>query len=71
MTTKHNHTHCTHKLEFCKHCDVVYCEKCAKEWKYNNWTLPSVTYCTSGINTLTADGGFSVGGDTLEIKHNH
>jgi hypothetical protein len=31
---KHNHTYngCTHSLEFCAHCDTVYCTKCQKEW---------------------------------------
>lgn len=24
---------CKHELKHCAHCDVVYCEKCKKEWK--------------------------------------
>lgn len=33
--TKHNHDHCDHpegSLKHCKHCDVIYCDKCGKEW---------------------------------------
>jgi hypothetical protein len=25
---------CEHKLEYCNHCDVVYCTKCRKEWEF-------------------------------------
>lgn len=31
----HNHEKpkaCKHELKHCDHCDVVYCEKCKKEW---------------------------------------
>lgn len=35
------HTHCKpkkckHVLKFCEHCDIVYCEKCGKEWEPKN-----------------------------------
>lgn len=23
---------CKHELEHCQHCDVVYCQKCGREW---------------------------------------
>jgi len=26
-------TICAHELKHCSHCDVVYCEKCKREWK--------------------------------------
>lgn len=28
----HNHSHCSHDLKYCDHCDVVYCTKCSREW---------------------------------------
>lgn len=34
MTNKHDHTECEHELKYCKLCDVAYCVKCNKEWKY-------------------------------------
>lgn len=24
---------CEHEFKYCKKCDVVYCDKCQKEWK--------------------------------------
>ena len=24
---------CAHELKYCAHCDVVFCEKCKREWK--------------------------------------
>lgn len=42
---KHEHKECKHELEYCKHCDIVFCKKCGKEWKYNfanlTFTTPS------------------------------
>lgn len=40
----HNHTEpqiCQHELKYCKKCDVVYCEKCQKEWSINFFTYTS------------------------------
>jgi hypothetical protein len=28
----HEHAECEHELKYCKQCDIVYCEKCSKEW---------------------------------------
>ena len=32
----HNHDKCKHELKYCDKCDVVYCEKCKKEWGRDN-----------------------------------
>lgn len=42
----HNHDTCKHELKYCKICDVCYCEKCNKEWKYFtlNWSYYPDTY---------------------------
>lgn len=40
----HNHpqpTTCDHKLEFCEHCNTVYCEKCKEEWKKETISIPT------------------------------
>ena len=39
----HNHSSCEHQLKYCSHCDLVYCEKCGKEWKL----------ITTGSTTIT------------------
>ena len=43
---EHNHCTCEHKLKYCEHCDIVYCEKCKKEWKKEvsnfTWTAPNI-----------------------------
>lgn len=52
----HNHKKCKHKLEFCGHCDVVYCTVCKEEWKKNN----SITW--SG--TTTGDNQIYIGTQT-------
>lgn len=39
----HNHKKCKHKLEFCEHCDVVYCTLCKEEWKKNSNSLTWAT----------------------------
>ena len=54
----HNHCGCNHVLKHCKICDVVYCEKCGKEWKTQSYTwysYPQLTYTTYG-NITTCDG---------------
>ncbi len=30
---EHNEFNHAHVLLYCKHCDIVYCESCKKEWK--------------------------------------
>lgn len=30
--SNHSHSHCSHDLKYCDHCDVVYCTKCDREW---------------------------------------
>ena len=37
----HNHDKCKHELKYCDICDVVYCEKCKKEWHKNTLTITS------------------------------
>lgn len=56
----HEHTkpkECKHELKHCTHCDVVYCEKCKREWgkdslrdfldrkqpDYDRYTMPKKT----------------------------
>ena len=49
----HNHDKCKHELEYCDICDVVYCEKCQREW-YGN------TFITSGTNIIwTSEPSFT------------
>lgn len=59
-STYHNHQYCgcEHELHYCKICDVAYCSKCGKEWKYQTqwYTYPYVTY---QYNSLT-DGNTEV-----------
>lgn len=55
----HNHNcGCNHQLEYCGHCDVVYCKKCNKEWKYNfyNYVYPW-TYTQCGTTGYLSAGG--------------
>ena len=34
----HDHCECEHELKYCKKCDVVYCQKCGREWgKWKPW----------------------------------
>lgn len=56
---------CEHeKLTYCKHCKVVHCLKCAKEWKDYTWTATtSVPYTSSsgiytGLQELTIDPNY-------------
>ncbi len=30
----HEHNDCQHEFKYCRICDMIYCEKCQKEWKY-------------------------------------
>ena len=30
---EHSYIGCSHELKHCSHCDVVFCEKCRREWK--------------------------------------
>lgn len=56
MMHVHTHQHCDHKLQFCNCCDVVFCNKCYKEWK--NTTYYSYPTWTMGGNVpLTGDCG--------------
>jgi hypothetical protein len=42
----HEHDGCKHKkLKYCDICDIVYCEECHKEWKFNTFTyIPYYPY---------------------------
>lgn len=47
---EHPEKKCAHTLKFCEHCDVVFCQKCKREWKEpptTTWTYPWTWY-TSG-----------------------
>lgn len=50
----HNHSKCEHKLEYCKICDVVYCNMCKEEWKkhWNGFTNGGVGSAGNGIGGL-------------------
>jgi hypothetical protein len=71
----HNHNcGCNHDLAYCGHCDVVYCKKCGKEWKYNfyNYIYPYTspwTYATTtkGYNNPTVS--YSSSTDTTQCTH--
>ena len=41
--SKHDHTECEHDLKYCKHCDVVYCATCDREWKKPEYRLAKDT----------------------------
>ena len=69
----HNHEGCQHKLEFCKKCDTVYCEKCSSEWKKNyTWTSGYVTTITPGYTTgyLTPCNNSVTNGSTVVAETN-
>ena len=53
--SKHNHCHCEHNLKYCAKCDVVYCEKCSKEWSSSltTWTYCNIPSFTTGTDTVT------------------
>lgn len=62
----HEHNECEHELKYCKKCDVVYCEKCGREWntfRYNITSPFTVTY----PNTWIGDGSISV---SYHASHN-
>lgn len=69
MSHRHINCGCSHNLEHCPCCDVVYCNKCGKEWKcaYCNliytYTYPSITYEGTGTN------GVNNSGSTVTNKH--
>jgi hypothetical protein len=48
MTHNSHPAKCKHILKHCEHCDVVYCEKCNKEWKKETIR----TYYDVGTTTL-------------------
>lgn len=64
----HDHGNkCKHELKFCSICDVVYCEKCDKEWK-NYWFTPYYQTWSGETDQLTnPDHNISVSYHT----HNH
>ncbi len=51
---KHQHEvpkPCEHELKHCATCDTVYCVKCGKEWKVQNWAYTS--YGSIGASNFT------------------
>lgn len=69
----HNHSSCKHKLEFCEHCDVVWCSKCKKEWSRNiytfTYTQPSTTISPKPWSTTIY--GMNLSGGTTITNCNH
>ena len=58
----HEHDRCEHELKYCKICDVVYCEKCYKEW------IMKITY----VNYPTVYVGTNVSPYTITYtSHTH
>ena len=55
----HEHNNCEHELKYCRVCDVVYCEKCRREWKKDGYTYfyPQTTWAypqtTTGSYTIS------------------
>lgn len=41
--SKHEHKECEHAVEFCPHCDVVFCKRCEKEWGAGTTYTPFTT----------------------------
>ena len=76
MHTHGFHHHCNHILKYCEHCDVVYCDKCGREWGEkrvshytytvpNTWVYQGVPYTVTWRNgtsdyTLTPSNGTPV-----------
>jgi hypothetical protein len=50
----HEHNVCEHEIKYCKVCDVVYCEKCKKQWYSYNITYNQ--YSTTWIGDGTYPG---------------
>ncbi len=49
---EHKQCQCEHELKYCPICDVCYCTKCGKEWKYNfYYTWYNNTYPTTYYNS--------------------
>ena len=57
MSHEHHEHHCYHELKFCSLCDIVYCQKCLKEW----WRKSdySWTYTSPLCSGTTVSGGTS------------
>lgn len=47
---EHSYLGCEHELKHCKHCDVVYCEKCKREWKQQA-SIMNNPWASKGPNT--------------------
>jgi len=68
----HDHC-CNHNLKHCPVCDVVYCDKCKKEWGQNKatpwWIYIPQTYYPYTITATSTDNvtGTSVVQDDTHI----
>lgn len=52
----HIHNHCSHALQYCEVCDVVYCLKCNKEWATRSlyiYGYPAYPYTYDSTSTVT------------------
>jgi hypothetical protein len=57
---------CKHELKHCKKCDVVYCEKCKKEWS------TSMTFTNPWPTTGTLYPYYTIGDGNVSFTHgNH
>lgn len=52
----HQHEECEHELKYCSKCDVVYCEKCGKEWNSYTMTVGGTWYYPPNPYTYTVEG---------------
>lgn len=50
----HEHKECQHELKYCTKCDVVYCDKCNKEW-VKAFSLTSGPYINKPYITYTTE----------------
>jgi hypothetical protein len=55
------HDKCEHVLQYCKICDIVYCDKCNKEWIMK---ITYIQYPTTWIGTETVPYTITVSGHT-------
>ena len=40
----HEHDECEHDLRLCRHCDIVYCKRCRREWGRHAHYTPYIPY---------------------------
>lgn len=71
---KHNHEDkCKHELEHCGHCDIVYCDKCFKEWpiQVTNTVVKYWKYSDNIMPVTYTANGTSYKANSLDEEHKH